>query len=160
MLSKEEFISILFYLAGGRVKGSTRIHKAVFLVERILGIYVFRFEPWKYGPWSRDLEELLRSLEARGLVKVRVEAPDLASGLLGEAPVRVYEASAEFIRAGKEAYRKFTEAEPVKALYLRKLVLSTLSVPLTYLLAYIYSRYPEMIVRSTIRDKVVMWRRV
>jgi len=142
------------------VKGSTRIHKVVFLVEKILGIDVFKFEPWKFGPWSRELEELLRGLEEKGLVKVCVEAPDLASGLLGEAPVRIYEASAELINAGEEAYKKLMSSDSIKALYLRKFVLSALSMPLTYLLAYIYSRYPEMIVRSTIRDKVEMWRRV
>ena len=55
MLGKEELISILFYLAGGRIRGSTRLHKVVFLVERILEINVFRFEPWKFGPWSHEL---------------------------------------------------------------------------------------------------------
>ena len=160
MLGKEEFISILFYLAGGRVKGSTRVHKVVFLVEKILGIDVFRFEPWKFGPWSQELEELLKSLERKGLLKIRTEAPDLASWLLGEAPVKIYEASAELIAAGKEAYKKLVGADPIRALYLKKLVLSALNVPLTYLLACIYSRYPEMTVKSTIRDKVEKWRNV
>jgi hypothetical protein len=160
VLGKEEFISILFYLAGGRVKGSTRVHKVVFLVEKILGIDIFGFEPWKFGPWSQELEELLKSLERKGLLKIRTEAPDLASWLLGEAPVKIYEASAELIVTGEEAYKKLVGADPIKALYLKKLVLSALSVPLTYLLAYIYSRYPEMTVKSTIRDKVEKWRNV
>jgi hypothetical protein len=160
VLGKEEFISILFYLANGRIRGSTRVHKVVFLVEKILGIDVFRFEPWKFGPWSQELEELLKSLERKGLLKIRTEAPDLASWLLGEAPVKIYEASAELIAAGKEAYKKLVGADPIRALYLKKLVLSALNVPLTYLLACIYSRYPEMTVKSTIRDKVEKWRNV
>jgi len=160
VLGKEEFVSILFYLAGGRVKGSTRVHKVVFLVEKILGIDVFGFEPWKFGPWSQELEGLLKSLERKGLLKIRSEAPDLASWLLGEAPVKIYEASAELIVTGEEAYKKLVGADPIKALYLKKLVLSALSVTLTYLLAYIYSRYPEMTVKSTIRDKVEKWRNV
>lgn len=160
MLGEEEFISILFYLAGGRIKGLTRVHKVVSLVEKILGINVFRFEPWKFGPWSRELEESLKSLEKKGLLRIYTEVPDLASRLLGEAPVKIYKASAELIAAGEEAYKKLADTDPIKALYLKKLVLSALSVPLTYLLAYIYSRYPEMIIKSTIRDKVEEWRNV
>jgi hypothetical protein len=159
MLGKEELISILFYLARGRIRGSMRIHKVVFLIEKILGIEVFNFEPWKFGPWSRELEELLKSLEEKGLLKIHIEPPDLASELLGEeAPVKIYEALAEFIKAGEEAYNKLISVEPVKALYLRKITLPALSMPITYLLAYIYSKHPEMIVRSTIRDKVEKWR--
>lgn len=132
----------------------------MFLVEKILGIDVFRFEPWKFDPWSQELEELLKSLERKGLLKIRTEAPDLASWLLGEAPVKIYEASAELIATGEEAYKKLVGANPIKALYLKKLVLSALSMPLTYLLVCIYSRYPEMTVKSTIRDKVEKWRNV
>jgi hypothetical protein len=160
VLGEEEFISILFYLAGGRIKGLTRIHKVVFLVEKILGINVFRFEPWKFSPRSYELEESLKNLEKKGLLRIYTEVPDPASRLLGEAPVKVCKASAELIAAGEEAYKKLADTDPIKALYLKKLVLSALSVPLTYLLAYIYSRYPEMIIKSTIRDKVEEWRNV
>ena len=92
----------------------------MFLVEKILGIDVFRFEPWKFDPWSQELEELLKSLERKGLLKIRTEAPDLASWLLGEAPVKIYEASAELIATGEEAYKKLVGANPIKALYLKK----------------------------------------
>jgi hypothetical protein len=38
VLNDEELISAIFYLAGGRVRGSTRLQKVVFLVERVLGL--------------------------------------------------------------------------------------------------------------------------
>ena len=158
MLNKEELISILFYLANGRIKGSTRIHKVVFLIEKTLEIDVLKFVPWKFGPWSPELEDLLESLEKRELLKIHIEPLDLNNELLGEAPVKIYEASKELIDAGRDAYKRLMNTDPAKAFYLKRLVLPALNVPLTYLLAYIYSKYPEMITKSSIRVKVEKWR--
>jgi uncharacterized protein YwgA len=83
VLNDEELISAIFYLAGGRVRGSTRLQKVVFLVERVLGLGGLRFEPWRYGPWSRELEELLKELEGRGLLKVRAERRVPSEGVRG-----------------------------------------------------------------------------
>jgi hypothetical protein len=155
--SNRELVAMIMYLAGGRVRGSTRLQKTVFLVQRKLGLGSLRFEPWKYGPWSRELEELLRELEERGLLKVRVEAPDLASEFFGESPSRVYEASRELIKEGERAYARLAKAEPLKALQLKRLVAAALAAPLSYLVAYVYVKYPEMTQKSSIHDKVREW---
>ena len=157
--SNRELVAMIMYLAGGRVRGSARLQKTVFLVQRRLGLGSLRFEPWKYGPWSRELEELLRELEGRGLLKVRAETPDLASEFFKEAPSRVYEASRELIEEGERAYARLAKAEPLKALQLKRLVAAALAAPLSYLVAYIYAKYPEMTARSSIHDKVREWMR-
>ena len=159
MLNDEELISAIFYLAGGRVRGSTRLQKVVFLVERVLGLGGLRFEPWRYGPWSRELEKLLKELEGRGLLKVCAESPDLASEFFGESPAKVYEASQDLIRSGEGAFKELARGDPLKAMYMRRLVRAALSVPLSFLIAYIYSSYPETTMRSTIHDRVEEWRR-
>jgi hypothetical protein len=151
VLNDEGLISAIFYLAGGRVRGSTRLQKVVFLVERVLGLGGLRFEPWRYGPWSRELEKLLKELEGRGLLKVCAESPDLASEFFVEPPAKVYEASQDLIGRAR--------GDPLKAMYMRRLVRAALSVPLSFLIAYIYSSYPEMTMRSTIHDRVEEWRR-
>ena len=156
-LDNRELVAAIMYLAGGRVRGSTRLQKTVFLVQRALGLGSLRFEPRRYGPWSRELEELLRELEERGLLKVRAEAPDLASEFFREAPSRVYEASRELIEEGERAYARLAKAEPLKALQLKRLVAAALAAPLSYLVAYVYAKYPEMTARSSIHDKVRGW---
>lgn len=157
--SNRELVAMIMYLAGGRVRGSTRLQKTVFLVQRRLGLGGLRFESRRYGPWSRELEELLRELEGRGLLKVRAETPDLASEFFGESPSRVYEASRELIEEGERAYARLAETEPLKALQLKRLVAAALAAPLSYLVAYVYAKYPEMTARSSIHDKVREWMR-
>jgi hypothetical protein len=158
MLSNDELVSAIFYLAGGRIKGSTRLQKTIFLVERVLDIGTFKFEPWKYGPWSHELERTIKELEDRGLLRTSIVSPDLASELFGESPARVYEASQDLIRNGEDAFRKLERSDVAKALYLRRLVRAALSVPLSYLIAYIYSNYPEMTIKSNISEKVEKWK--
>jgi len=159
MLNNDELISAIFYLAGGRIKGSTRLQKLVFLVERTLGIGIFKFEPWKYGPWSNELEKTIKEFEDRGLLKIHIIDPDLGSEFFWESPARIYEASQDLIKNGEEAFKKLARSDVAKALYLRQLVRAVLSVPLSYLIAYIYSNYPEMTMKSTISEKVDKWRR-
>ena len=159
MLSNDELVSAVFYLAGGRIKGLTRLQMTVFLVERVLNIGMFVFEPRKYGPWSHELERTIEGLEHRGLLRTSIASPDLASVLFGESPVRVYEASQDLIRNGEDAFRKLERSDAARALYLRRLVRAALSVPLSYLIAYIYSNYPEMTIKSNISKKVEEWKR-
>jgi hypothetical protein len=158
MLSNDELVSVIFYLAGGRIKGSTRLQKLVFLVERVLDIGTFKFEPWRYGPWSHELERAIKEFEKKGLIKIHIVNPDLASEFFGESPAKVYEASQDLIRNGEEAFKKLARNNIVKASYLRRLVRATLNAPLSYLIAYIYSNYPEMIIKSSISEKVKRWR--
>jgi hypothetical protein len=160
MLSNDELVSAIFYLAGGRIKGLTRLQKTIFLVERVLDIGMFDFEPGKYGPWSHELERTIEGLEYRGLLRTSIASPDLASELFAESPARVYEASEDLIRDGEYAFRKLERSDVAKALYLRRLVRAALSVPLSYLIAYIYSNYPEMTMKSNISEKVEKWKRL
>jgi hypothetical protein len=135
MLSNDELISVVFYIAGGRIKGLTRLQKTIFLVERILNIGSFNFELGKHGSWSHELERTIKGFEYRGLLRTSIASPDLASKLFGESPAIIYEASQDLIRNGEEAFRKLKESDMVKAMYLRRLVRAALIVPLSYLIA-------------------------
>ena len=42
------------------------MQKMVFLVQKELGIGGFKFTASKYGPWSKELEELVLELAKRG----------------------------------------------------------------------------------------------
>ena len=140
-LSDRELVAAIMYLAGGRVRGLTRLQKTVFLAEWALGLGSLRFELWRYGPWSRELEGLLGELEERGLLRVRTEPPTLAEEFLGESPARVYEASRELLEAGREAYARLASASPPKAVQLKRLVAACTAVPLTHLVVYVRAKY-------------------
>jgi hypothetical protein len=135
MLSNDEVVSAIFYLAGGRIKGLTRLQMTVFLVKRVLGVGMFDFEMGKYSPWSHEVERTIEGLEYRGLLRTSIARPDLASELFGESPARVYGASQDLIRNGENAFRKLERSDVARALYLRRLVRAALIAPLSYLIA-------------------------
>ena len=60
-------------VAAGRVDGVTRLEKLLFLVtERCapdVAAEPLRFEPWDYGPYSRDVYEAVLLLEHAGLIR-------------------------------------------------------------------------------------------
>jgi len=62
MPTGSELLRLLFYVTGGTVEGTTRLQKIVFLVQKELGLGGFRFIASKYGPWSKELENLVQEL--------------------------------------------------------------------------------------------------
>jgi uncharacterized protein YwgA len=67
----ELWILLILKAAGGEVCCKTKIMKILFLLERVYGIVGVRFEPYNYGPWSKDVEHALRRLVELGLVEER-----------------------------------------------------------------------------------------
>jgi uncharacterized protein YwgA len=67
----ELWILLILKAAGGEVCCKTKIVKILFLLEKVYGITGVRFEPYSYGPWSKDVEDALRRLVELGLVEER-----------------------------------------------------------------------------------------
>ncbi|NPB00253.1 MAG: hypothetical protein GXO10_02665 [Crenarchaeota archaeon] len=65
-------------LVGGVIRGRTRLQKIMFLLKYEHGLNIpADFKPYKYGPYSRDLDLALRYLEEKGYIEqVEVEASD------------------------------------------------------------------------------------
>ena len=158
IIDKAFLLAMLFYLAGGSIKGVTRLHKIVFLIQAEVGIGDFAFEPSKYGPYSQELDSMLRNLVSEGLVAVD-EVFDPVYDLLKENPAKILRASLEFLKTGEREYLELREKDPAKAIKLKLKVKAYSSMPITYLLAYIYKKYPEYSVMSIIKEKVELWRK-
>ncbi|ABN69866.1 hypothetical protein Smar_0765 [Staphylothermus marinus F1] len=62
----------------GSVRGTTRLHKLVFLlaIEGKIDIGA-EFIPYYYGPWSPDVQEAITSLIKEGLISVISENDQL-----------------------------------------------------------------------------------
>jgi len=151
-----ELLAAVFYLAGGRIKGATRLHKLVFLIQQEVGLGRFQFQPSKYGPWSPDLEELIGKLEAQGLLK----AEEVEDNKYRERPVKIFTAAPNLLEVGKATYEKLRRVDPPTALLLRHRVYLYSRLAITYLIAYVYRRYPEYALNSAIWGKVREWQRI
>lgn len=155
MLAGKELLALLFYLAGGVIRGAARLQKMVFLVQKELGIGGFKFTASKYGPWSKELEELVLELAKRGEVTIE----EHVTSELQEQPAKVYRANEPFIEQGREIFKSLLRSNPAFALMLHKKVRVYATLPITYLLAYVYKKYPEYTVQSIIMERVRKWQK-
>jgi len=152
-LSNRELLAILFHVVGGVVRGATRIQKTVFLLQQELGIGSFAFLPSKYGPWSKDLADALHELESLGMLHISREET-------AEGTVTVYRADKRLLDEGHTKFRQLLKLDPALAIKLYRYARICASLPLTYLLAYVYKKYPEYTVRSIIAERVEEWQRM
>ena len=143
-MQAEEMVLLILRWASGRLAGLTRLHKVAFLLQQETGLGEgITFEPHHYGPFSKDIARAIRSLRERGEIAV-------AEGLHGK-----------FIVLTESGKRRAEETEHRLDPELRetaRIKAATYSrAPLTYLLAYIYTRYPDHANFSKIGDKVRRW---
>lgn len=152
-LSNRELLAVLFYVVGGVVRGATRIQKTVFLLQQELGVGSFAFVPSKYGPWSKELADALHELESLGMLYIDREET-------AEGSVTVYRADKRFLDEGRAKFRELLKLNTALAIKLYRYTRIYTSLPLTYLLAYIYRKYPEYTIRSIVAEHVEKWRRM
>ena len=155
MAAGDEVLALIFYVAGGVVEGATRLQKTVFLVQRELGLGGFRFKASRYGPWSEELEEAIQELVERGFLSVEERRP---RGLQ-ERPAKVYKAGSHLMEQGREAFKELLRRDPALALRLYMKIRAYSALPITYLLAYVYKKYPEYTTGSIIKERVREWQR-
>jgi len=157
-LNDEELVALIFYLSNGRIRGLTRLNKIIFLLQDEFKLDNFSFVAFKYGPWSKELDSLVNSLTKRGLIKIE-KTYDLAYSFLQEKPVKILIASSQFLKIGKEVFEEIRRKDFVLATLLKRRVLSYSTVPITYLLAYIYSKYPSFMTNSIIKERIKAWKK-
>jgi hypothetical protein len=154
-----DLLALALYLSGGRVKGLTRLHKVVFLLQEEFGLEGYEFTPSKYGPWSRGLAEDVERLAKEGLIRVE-EFNDLVYSFMQENPAKLLVASDSLLEHGREVFERVYAENRLLALEMRRRVRSYSRVPVTYLPAYVYKKYPSYASNSVIRGKVESWKRV
>ena len=155
MPASSELLALLFYVTGGVIKGATRLQKIVFLIQRELGLGGFRFTASKYGPWSKELDDTVQELIKRGELIVEEHEPEG----IQEQPIKVYKASTSLVEQGKDIFRDLLQTNPTLALKFYTRVRSYATLPLTYLIAYLYRKYPEYTTQSIIRERVKEWQK-
>jgi uncharacterized protein YwgA len=158
-MERLDLLALAFYLSGGRIKGLTRLHKIVFLLQEEFGLRGYEFTPSKYGPWSRDLAEDVERLIGEGLIGVE-EFSDPVYSFMQENPAKLLVASHSLLERGRAVFERMYLENKLLALEMRRRVRSYSAVPITYLLAYVYKKYPSYASNSVIRERVESWKRV
>ena len=142
-----DLLALVFYLSGGRIRGLTRLHKIVFLLQEEFGLEGYEYTPSKYGPWSRGLGENVEKLAKEGLIKVE-EFKDLVYSFMQENPAKLLVASDSLLKHGREIFERIYAENRLLALEMRRRVMSYSRIPITYLLAYVYKKYPSYALNS------------
>lgn len=152
-----------------RIEGITRLEKLIYLLEvesdlRKLLSESADFQPNKFGPFSSKIYHAIESLEAAGLVEDSTKLADTPADswesleVIGEDLDPYATRDISITDLGRSYYRvlvgelpKGTEAElsAFKDQFGR--------LPLRDLIRYVYTRHPEMTVKSVIRKDVLGW---
>jgi len=137
----------------GKVRGTTRLHKIAFLAVKEGGIDVnAEFIPHFYGPWSPDIQKALNELVEARIINVTIDE----TGIQDESPPKIYSLTENGKKILKVTLARMSREELLRLKFIMR---RYGFMPLTYLLTYIYTRYPEYTKVSIIRDKINEWRK-
>jgi len=158
------------------IQGTTRLQKLLFLLEREAGLRAtqgsdFEFEPWKFGPVSRELYDDLEKLENLGLLQSEPisasSSPELDEyglsfdDLMGEEEDQARESSEEkqykLTSEGLEWVQNHVDpANDKEALdKIRRVKGKYGALSLQDLLHYVYTKFPDMTAASEIKTRVL-----
>jgi uncharacterized protein YwgA len=151
MLDPVSFILACIFWAGGIIKGKTRLQKIIFLLQQELGITIFEFKPYRFGPFSSQLNEIIDSLLNQGLLQMQKSK----FSSLEEKSIEIVSLTNEGIAKAEQVIESLDNVTRITARILAK---HYAMVPLTYLIAYIYAKYPDFTTLSEIKEIVEKWR--
>ncbi len=144
----ELWILLILKAAGGEVCCKTKIMKILFLLERVYGVIGVKFEPYDYGPWSKEVEDALRRLVELGLIE-EGELPKPPEGPEHTGVMYVY----RLTEKGRRAVERIPLKDPRWRLPYEDVKFFA-RWDVRDLVEYIYVNYPEYAVNSVIKDKL------
>lgn len=168
-LDREDILLLLLSALSGcgtkqRVAGITRLEKMMFLLQKETGFSgklqnKFNFEPWKFGPFSKEIYADLDLLASLGLVDAEERTlPSYVEHTEREEYSRLIEDDEEIVeKTFALTDRGCKVSEKLRAFVSDKdwqeiegLTKRFEKVPLTRLIQYVYHRYPETTSKSVL----------
>ncbi len=151
--------------ARDQIHGITRLEKLLYLAHRETKVagYVdgsFKFKPYDYGPYSKEIYEAVELLEEAGLLREKRvfegrsldELEELDTSGEGREGV---ERRFELTDRGKAVAKMLSGQQPDVINSLSQIKDKYAGMPLRALIRYVYSVYPEDATQSKIRDEVL-----
>jgi len=135
---------ILFVLGctSGVLRGKTRLHKILFLLKHEKGVgFECSFEKRLYGPYSEDIEKLLKILEDEDLIEIKefnfidLDTPQKEKGYVISLTTK-----------GVEKFNKLFDhllKQRHEIIHSIGYIITLNFMPLRELIKYIYVKYPE-----------------
>ncbi|MEB3861263.1 MAG: hypothetical protein GSR84_03475 [Desulfurococcales archaeon] len=145
-LTVEDWILALIAYAGGKLKGKTRIQKGLFLVWQEIGGVKADFAPYKYGPYSKDIDEALNRLAGENLILERV----VPGG--DESPAVEYELTKRGWERARQTLNQLEESGILERA--RPFLDLAIKGSLIALIGFVYSMYPEWAANSEIKGRI------
>lgn len=172
ILSKEDLLLMMIYAGEGEkkeIKGITRLMKLIFLLNKAIDDSDFNFEPYKMGPYSRDVyatieffnsipsaDEPIIVVENSGGKKINsIEVAKYFKDI--DSVSESINANASYVLSDigiKVAKKVWNDADADLKDKVTKIRKNFGDLPLQKLLKYVYDEYPEMTIRSEIKDYV------
>lgn len=167
-LNETDLLLALLYapISGGKpnapIEGATRLQKLIFLLQH--GSVVqsarprnleFEFEPWKMGPFSADLRNVLQEFTAAGLIATERLAYHLRDDTDPHQKRRVESLRFRLTKLGeKVAAEVWSQFDAKQQKDLEKFKTFYASLSLRQLLIYVYEHFPEFTSQSLIREQL------
>jgi len=125
--------------------GNTRLQKLIFLVQKESPKPIengFSFAPYKYGPYSDELVDILLSLSDRKMVDLKLDENENI-------------VSCKITDTGVETVKKLKDKYPDLDATVSKIVSDYGVLNLDLLLLYVYTKYPDFTKRSEIKKEII-----
>jgi uncharacterized protein YwgA len=168
-LDREDVLLLMLAALSGpgakqRVSGITRLEKMIFLLQKETGFSGkaqnnFKFEPWRYGPFSKEIYEDLDLLASLDLIDAEEQhLPRYAEYTEEDKLIEAEEYEPVVQKTFSLTERGRRVAEKLRASIsqedwreIEQLKKRFGSVPLTRLVQYVYQKYPETTSKSVLQ---------
>lgn len=172
-----DLMLVLLYSPGrsGRfceeIRGITRFVKVLFLLIKEGGFTdvagEFAFEAYDYGPWSGEIFDNIEALQEVGILSIEEMMPESPEEIADEmerikqtaetyVPTHrkgmIYSLTSKGEKVGKKVYERLSRNERTRVERVKK---KFNRMPLDRLLKHIYMNYPEVTIKSKIKEQVV-----
>jgi len=176
--NRKDIFLLLLYLPGKSIEnnepisGRTRLMKLIYLLDKVkkipkaLGVrYYYGFEAYDYGPFSKDVYDDIEFLSNVGLINITYSGESSEADQIEE---NLFSMDISIPREEKDSLlreehfsltkrgREFVEKQLISSLNesIKDKIIAIKQVegamPLSVLLRYVYSRFPESAVNSTL----------
>jgi len=141
----------------GTVTGKTRLVKLLFLLGQELGFSrselgsFYKFKPWIYGPFSKEVVKDLEELQDYGIIKVMIRQVLTGEFNEGLEFLHTYELTPEKKQVVQEALANL----PTNAVRRLEKLRAFNEMSLKELLKQVYTKYLDYITESTIVERVL-----
>jgi hypothetical protein len=143
-LNRDEVLLVMLALADGRLLTPVQIQKSLFLASEEVGdafrsTSKYKFEPYDYGPFDKQVYADAQALAAKGLVSIGTDPRGWST----------YAATADGLRRAADLRARLKGGQHEM---LGRIVGVVRKLSFTQLVSAIYKKYPRMRERSVFRD--------